>query len=875
MPIETRRFPPESFLRDAAHALADENRRADLSGITVLLPNLHAATEFALELRSAAGFPYVLLPRMATLSSFASPAEFVPESLRGARLYLALREKNWFRENDLWHLSGELLGLFDELTRWKVLLPRDQGEFSSMLEKAYRARMGEPLRFEARLIHELWHAMESEGLGEAAAYQTKLAGLAESPSGPLYVLAPDDFTPAEQAFFAAWSEKAPVSLYSEEKSGFYGAAWGESEKSLGERAEDFRSTGRPLANLKLFCAKNLEDEAEAAQIRIRQWLVAGKRRIALVALDRLAARRARALLERAEILVSDETGWTFSTTSASTVLIRLLDSAASDFYHEDMLDLLKSPFVFSDWLPESKRGAVYFLEQAIRKHNVVSGLDHYERLNLEPDAEKAVAALKAVSKRLSKRSMTLAGWLDALADCLDILGITAGLGADMAGESLLEAISLMKKELSGESGRFGFGSWRRWLDMQLESMTFRDSGIRSPVVFTHLHASRLRKFDAVVLMGCDAAHFPSEPGHDIFFNQAVRAELKLPLRETHARRQLDDLSGLLCRSGEVWASWQSLKNGEPNLLSPYLEALSAFHHHAFGTDLMDRDFSTYIPMMRLEKRRPEIGITLRPAPGVPGELVPESISASGYNSLLACPYQYYAGKILGLSPLEEAEKVMEKADYGSYLHKILYLFHKKYPEITALPEAQDELERLSDAVFREAVEADYLSHGWALRWKAMMPQYLEWQKKRESEGWRIERIEEEGRHDIALECGRKLTLKGRIDRADASKAGMSVIDYKTQNAAILKGKLAEPGEDVQLAVYALLLQEPVIDSAFLSLDGQVKAVSPEETMASEVSARLAEIFDEIHGGAGLPAQGIESVCAHCDMRGLCRKDYWA
>ncbi len=876
MPIEKRTFPPESFLKAAAAAVVEENGKADLSGITVLLPNLHVAPEFALELRRASEFPCVLLPQLTTLSGLVPPLEYSPASVRAARLYLALKEKNWFaRENDLWHLSREFIRLFDELTLWNVPLPASQGEFSAMLAAAYQAREGEPLMFEARLIFELWHAMEIDCRSEAAAYQLQLASLAEKASNPLYVLALDDFIPAEESFFRSWSEKAPVRIYSEGRAGFYGRVWTEDKRPIRERAEACGKVFEPVSNLRLFCAGSLEEEAEAAQIKVRQWLIEGSRKIALVALDRLAARRTRALLERAEILVSDETGWTFSTTSASTVLVRLLDSMAADFYHEDMLDLLKSPFIFSDWPVESKRKAVHFLEQAIRKNNIVSGLDHYSRLELEPEAVNALAALKEAAQCLSRRSMTLSEWLSALFESLERLGIMAGLRADMAGESLLDALFLLENELSREQGQFGFGAFRRWLDMQFESMTFRDTGIKSPVVFTHLGATRARSFDAVVLLGCDAAHLPSEADAGLFFNQAVRAQLKLPLKEDERRRQVEALSGLLCRSKETWASWQSLKNGEANLLSPCLDALNAFHLHAFGMDLIDGHFSKYIPMLRLEKNRTEIGPTFRPAPAIPEQLVPESISASGYNSLLACPYQYYAKAILSLSPLEEAEKVLEKADYGSYLHKILYLFHSRYPSISDLHDAEEELWKLSEDVFRDAVEADYLSHGWALRWRRMIPLYLEWQKEREEAEWKIERMEEGMKREFALECGKKLKLVGRIDRIDSSNSGISVIDYKTQNAGILKEKLIEPGEDVQLAVYALLLQEPVHEVAYLSLDGQVGAVSPEAIMMQEVGDRLLRIFEAIHEGANLPAQGIEAECSRCDMRGLCRKDYWA
>jgi len=876
MPVEKRQLSPESLLREAARAIVEENRSADLSGVTILLPNLQVASSLGILLREAAGLPFVLLPEMHTLSGLAAALEFTPESRRMAGIYLALREKNWFRENDLWRLSRELLKLFDELTRWRVALPASLENFSAMLEQAYRADAGGPFLFEARLVHELWHAMESDGLSEAAASQVKLANLAQNASGPLYAIGLDDFTPAEEAFFAAWSQRASVKLFREARSGIFGKVWPLQEEgfTLKSRAEAARSECNPVSNVALFCANSLEEEAEAAQIKIRKWLFEGKRRIALVALDRLAARRTRALLERAQILVSDETGWTFSTTSASTVLARLLDCLASDFYHEDILDLLKSPFIFSDWEEGEKRRAAYFLEQAIRKHSVVSNLGHYARLDLEAEARKALEALRDASRRFPRRAMPLSAWLDTLFDSLEALGIAAGLEEDRAGAELLQRLDVLRKELADEAGRFGFRAWRRWLDMQLESATFKDSGIRSPVVFTHLHAARLREFDAVVLLGCDAAHLPAEPDQGIFFNQAVRSELKLPLMEAQKRRQLDDLAGLLCRSEEVWASWQSLKNGEPNLLSPYLEQLNAFHHHAFGFDLVDRGFSKAIPSMRFGNARSSIGKTDCPAPAVGNTLVPQSISASGYSSLLACPYQYYAGRILGLDPLDEAEKILEKADYGTYLHKILYLFHRRHPKITGLADARGELERLSDEVFRDAVEADYLSHGWALRWKAMIPQYLAWQEKREMAGWKVEKIEEDRSLEIPLRGGKKLVLRGRLDRVDVSSEGLAVIDYKTQSAGILKEKLADPGEDVQLAVYALLLGEPVVEAAFLGLDGEVKEFTQEETGACENRERLAEIFDELYAGARLPAQGLEKVCSYCDMRGLCRKDYW-
>jgi ATP-dependent helicase/nuclease subunit B len=106
-----------------------------------------------------------------------------------------------------------------------------------------------------------------------------------------------------------------------------------------------------------------------------------------------------------------------------------------------------------------------------------------------------------------------------------------------------------------------------------------------------------------------------------------------------------------------------------------------------------------------------------------------------------------------------------------------------------------------------------------------------------------------------------------------------VLDYKTSSAARLKDKTRNPGEDVQLAAYALLLDDEVGQAAFVALDtaGKVEtlALDAEPDAAADASrVRLTAIFNQLHAGAALPAHGSDSSCQYCDMRGLCRKDYW-
>ena len=193
------------------------------------------------------------------------------------------------------------------------------------------------------------------------------------------------------------------------------------DASVGLRAQSLP----PLAGrLKFFAATSLEQEAAAAAMQVRLWLQAGKRDIAVVAQDRVVARRMRALLERAEILVTDETGWTFATLSVSTVLDRWLTALQSDFYHHDLLDLLKSPYIFADMAATERKSAVYQLEQLVRKQGVVAGLEKFSTLVAqEAVLHQPLARLRQAAVLLDQgKRKTLAEWLSALRESLRVLG---------------------------------------------------------------------------------------------------------------------------------------------------------------------------------------------------------------------------------------------------------------------------------------------------------------------------------------------------------------------------------------------------------------------------------------------------------------------
>jgi ATP-dependent helicase/nuclease subunit B len=95
----------------------------------------------------------------------------------------------------------------------------------------------------------------------------------------------------------------------------------------------------------------------------------------------------------------------------------------------------------------------------------------------------------------------------------------------------------------------------------------------------------------------------------------------------------------------------------------------------------------------------------------------------------------------------------------------------------------------------------------------------------------------------------------------------------------LRDGLKEAGEDVQLPVYVALMQDDVAEALYLSLDKDSAETVPlpAEALAESRRAidRLKEIFSRLREGAPMPAQGVDAVCEWCEMRGLCRRDYWS
>ncbi|WP_319243816.1 PD-(D/E)XK nuclease family protein [uncultured Propionivibrio sp.] len=907
--------PGASFFDDLADALLAafpaQLAAGDLSGIRVLVPAMPMAAEFRAALVRAAqrcsGSPALLLPRFDTLRTWAQSlplpavAEPLPASRRLVLLQEALRARAWFDERALWGIAAEMAALFDELTAASIGLPDDAESLVTQLEQAYALRASAPLAFEARVVHELWRALAASGAIDATArYRLQLAELARMPAQPLWVLldAPveESLDAAERAFLARYAEgqvvrichPSPRETAATPVLDVLDAAWpAQLDTPLIERAEALaqRLPESPLAGrLALVAAAGREHEAQSAVAQVAEWLLSGKKRIALIAQDRLTARRVRALLEREGVLVSDETGWLLSTSRAAAAVDALVEVVAGNAYHRDVLDLCKSPFLFADLDASVRADAVATIEAAIRTGSVASGLARLRRVLLELGTDSVAPSLavldriEAARALLDSRPATLVRWIGRLIKALEALGALDALRADTAGQALLDLLEARQLELEGTDAVFALSAWRDWLNREFEGASFRDGSLVSPVVVTPLNAVCLRRFEAALMIGGDQRHLaPAATG--AFFNQSVRRELGLRTLADSERELRRDLELLLATVPQVTVTWQSVQDGEANLLAREFLVLSALHAEAWKTPL-ERPPLPARPDAAADASTAPVP-TGQAAPSVAPGLVPARVSVSAYGSLVACPYRFFARHVLRLGELDEVSEEMEKSDYGALVHRSLELFHGRHPRVSALAEADAlaALQECVNAVFAPAIGENLLAIGWRQRWGQRLGAYLDWQRAREAAGWHWAQAETPVTRTLALDDGGSVELYGRIDRIDRRDDGAAaLLDYKTQTAKAIRDRL---DDDVQLPAYALLHGDAG-EAAYVALDDETVAAvrscddrASLQASAAAQAARLTCSMTAMRAGTGLPAHGVDTVCRWCEAAGLCRKAYVA
>lgn len=610
-----------------------------------------------------------------------------------------------------------------------------------------------------------------------------------------------------------------------------------------------------------------EDEAQRSAACAVQHIVAGRFPLALVSTDRALTRRVRSMLESAGVQIRDENGWKLSTSQAAAQVMALLKAAVWNASSDAVLAWLKGAPAFAAGVAE--------LEAAIRRDQPRDWRSAAHGLALQKSLAGVAlfGAVDAVRQGL-QGSHTLTGWLSALRAALLGSGLWEGLQADEAGDKVLAVLRLVGPALPAwerlaeqalwSQRRMDLAEFTNWVNQALEGASFSPAyPDHEQVVILPMSQMLARPFAAVVLAGCDEVRLNPSPEPPGGWTAPQRAALGLPSRE--------NLQAILT------AAWQQV------LQTPFCDVLWRCSDDS-GETLLPSALVQRAQLDRADAAQavdPRQGRVVAPAPVHQprplGQQLPVSqLSASAYEDLRTCPYRFFALRQLGLQSVDELDAALDKRDFGLWLHEVLKRFHEA---LAKQPQPDADAQRAAlDAASEATTQAMDLGDGeflpFAAAWPAVRDGYLRWLAQHQATGAVFDSAETAHTQRLG-----DIKLVGRIDRIDRLPDGSPwVLDYKTENGAKTAARVKDPLEDTQIAFYGALLPNDTLQGAYVNVgerEGTKAYLQPDMVQARDALIDgIIHDMQRIGQGAALPALGEGSACDFCQVRGLCRKDFW-
>jgi len=679
---------------------------------------------------------------------------------------------------------------------------------------------------------------------------------------------------------------------------------------------------------RLISARRFEELAWAATKSIESYLIAGKTNIALVAQDRLAARRVRALLARLgpALNIRDETGWKIDTTRAAAAInswLELIRAPKEGPTASALLEFLQNPFLnipaCIEKPPEVCIGLLAQLEDILIASQAKSGWETFymaiERANDYASAHEATPneALLKLLQFIRERHYAWQG-LDLncsnayglLQQNLQDTGMAPALEKDAAGKQLLEVIKTFDLRSSNyQNVAMRLPEWISLIKSVLEEASYEEAGkeAQANLSILPLSSTRLRQFDAVVIVGCDEQQLPAFSEPPLFFSDALNRLLKTSTINAQYIQQARDFSQLLVSCASVDLLWQSKsKSGEPLRPSAWIQRLQ--------TQLPHWKAIIAKPDSYVGKARP-----LQKAVATPDQnlSLPLSMSPSAYKALRDCPYKYYVRSLLGLREAKVFEDGFDASLAGQSLHALLRNFYqslkteeqKSGSSTTQNTQArrlwmERELSAISEKEFKRLIEGDGRVLGTLRDWQKQIPSFVDWQLQREAQGWRYQNAELKVGFDLHFVDfdgeNRVIRIEGRADRFDVNvqdEQQAEVIDYKNQSMTKIKKRAEHVLDDPQLLIYtraanenpasAHLQNHQIKRAQWVSLKVDLKRdkkllrsleVESMPDLMPQFDQQMTQDMQNLWSRKEMTAFAPDGVCKYCEARGICRKGMW-
>ncbi len=401
--------------------------------------------------------------------------------------------------------------------------------------------------------------------------------------------------------------------------------------------------------------------------------------------------------------------------------------------------------------------------------------------------------------------------------------------------------------------------------------------------------TRALRFRNVIYLAANEDFLPSTEPVDPVLPTPVRKYLGIPTYKDRERVIRYYFMRLLKGSERVFITYSS---SPETSRSRFLEEIM-WEAEKEGKPLVERkvafSISTSREPLQFEKT-PEVMEKLRAM-----EFSPTSIDL-----YMKCPLRFYFTHILSLEEMKDVEEELEVRKIGQFLHEVLYEFYRPYVGKAVPPDyvSFENIEPIFERKFKEFFPYNrgefFLFHEIA---RERLKSFLKSERKRaEKNGFKILALEEEFFGELEV-GGRKVKLKGRVDRIHESEGKIWVVDYKTGGgeSPTLKeeeGRLSTREEmkkkikSFQLPLYLYLIKASErfdIDSyartqaaLYLLKKNEEKRLFKnksdedflmEEAILPSLKNLLSEILDP--DVPFLPDPSDDRYCDHCPFRPLC------
>jgi RecB family exonuclease len=449
---------------------------------------------------------------------------------------------------------------------------------------------------------------------------------------------------------------------------------------------------------------------------------------------------------------------------------------------------------------------------------------------------------------------------------------------------------------------------RRWLGARTFAVRSGEGGLH----IVDAQAARFGEFDDVQLMGLVEGEWPERPRRNVFYPQALLAQLGPARPERVVINQERDL---LRAARASFRDLVTAGRARTRLSTFSLEADAVVEPSVFVEDVAGFGLATDVAFELPEganapgadvpkgaslhsrwaaARRSGADRDQSRFQGQAGEWTLPRVSVSRLERYLKCPFQFYASNVLQIEEEREDEDTRSPLERGRFLHELFETFFHEWqargknritpdtiqeaealfadvcgPALASLSPSEAELERAR--LFGSAVGPGIASRVFAMEAERDVD-------IRE----RLMEYELDGEFTFAGEDGhaRTVPLRAKIDRVDLLADGtFRLIDYKTKYVPDIKTALQLP--IYSACVRTRLSQEhgrdiSASEAMYLSFEGKRGVVALERKgmsfpeLVTDAEYRLVGALNDIAAGHFPARPETKSLCTMCAFVSVCR-----